>query len=159
MGPVTGAKMADNREEISELVEKRGICRRLAPLARRDRAAPRTPRAAAARRAPRDRPPSPRHAADARTIAARTSTRGAPSTARVPRTVRWDDRAHAVPGPVAVRPAAPRRRLSPSPGRRSPAPSGPCQGSGARLTARDPSRSGGRLRVTLDGNSAGPITH
>lgn len=31
-GTVTGAKMADNREEISELVEKRGICRRVAPL-------------------------------------------------------------------------------------------------------------------------------
>lgn len=35
-GTVTGAKMADNREEISELVEKRGICRRVAPFIHRD---------------------------------------------------------------------------------------------------------------------------
>lgn len=44
-GTVTGAKMADNREEISKLVEKRGICRRVAPLY-----SPRPARAATARR-------------------------------------------------------------------------------------------------------------
>lgn len=55
------AKMADNREEISELVEKRGICRRVAPLTHRDRVAPWTPRCRAVRRAPQDGDPSPRH--------------------------------------------------------------------------------------------------
>jgi len=39
-GTVTGAKMADNREEISELVEKRGICRRVASLTHRNYVVP-----------------------------------------------------------------------------------------------------------------------
>lgn len=50
-GTVTGAKMADNREEISELVEKRGIFRRLAPFRSppRGRLAPPGPRASSRR--------------------------------------------------------------------------------------------------------------
>jgi len=90
-GTVTGAKMADNREEISELVEKRGICRRVASHTHRNYVVPWTPRYRAVRRASQDGQPSPRHVLSS--VHARPRHRRTSSVSRgprrVPRTIRW----------------------------------------------------------------------
>lgn len=100
-GTVTGAKMADNREEISELVEKRGICRRLAPLARREHVAPRTP-GIESRVGSREKGLGPRDTSSAR-ARARSRTARRPRACREPSAGR--SRAHRGPIPpgLAVR--------------------------------------------------------